>query len=83
MVRECCAGMCGREIVGAQARVPVLLLAGRSRTGSYCGEGNALSEDNAPSEGTENASRGEGFNTTMSTRRFLARPSGESLEATG
>ena len=52
-------------------------------TGSYCGEGETLSKDGESSDGAENASSGEGFNTTMSTRRFLARPSGESLEATG
>ena len=50
----------------------------------YCGWAvGSFPAGGGSSEGAEKASRGNGFRITMSTRRFLARPSRVVLEATG
>ena len=56
---------------------------GRARI-RYCGCAvETFSAGGGSSEGVEKASRGDGFRITMSMRRFLARPSGVVLGATG
>jgi len=64
------------EIVGAQAGALMLFAE------SYC-RGVGIFGAGESSEGAEKASSADGFNTTISTRRFLARPSWLLLEATG